>query len=198
MEREESGSSIIEVCGKGTPFPPCYSSWPWSHSRGCLIWPPGQGPSYRFNIAEPRSGSVCMQMMWPCSSTPTRRKSVLRACLASGLITNTDKSAVFPIHCEDFNLSDIMESFLCPVQAFPCKYLGLPLHVRALRRVEFQPLIDRVAARLSSWKGRLLRRAGRLVLVNSVLTSIPTCFLTIFPLKKWAIKKIDKLRRSFL
>jgi hypothetical protein len=35
-------------------------------------------------------------------------------------------------------------------------------------------------------------------LVNSVLTSIPTYFLTAFSIKKWAIKKIDKIRRAFL
>ena len=52
--------------------------------------------------------------------------------------------------------------------------------------------------RLQSWKGKLLNRAGRLKLVNSVLTSIPTYYLTIFRLQKWALKKMDKLRRSFL
>ena len=35
-------------------------------------------------------------------------------------------------------------------------------------------------------------------MVNAVLTSIPVHFLTVFALNKWAIKKIDKLRRGFL
>ena len=35
-------------------------------------------------------------------------------------------------------------------------------------------------------------------LVNTVLSSLPTYFLTVFRLQKWAIKGIDKLRRSFL
>jgi len=43
-----------------------------------------------------------------------------------------------------------------------------------------------------------MNKAGRLRLVNVVLTSIPTYYLTVFKLQKWAIKKIDKLRRSFL
>ena len=34
--------------------------------------------------------------------------------------------------------------------------------------------------------------------MNAVLTSIPVYFLTVFSLKKWAFKKIDKIRRSFL
>ena len=51
---------------------------------------------------------------------------------------------------------------------------------------------------MAAWKGRLLNRAGRLRLVNSVLSSLPTYFLTVFKMPKWAIKRIDKLRRSFL
>ena len=91
-----------------------------------------------------------------------------------------------------------MEAFSCPIKSFPCKYLGLPLHIRAIGRVDIQPLIDKVGGTLASWKGKLLNREGRLKLVNSVLSSLPTYFLTVFKLPKWGIKKIDRLRRSFL
>ena len=116
----------------------------------------------------------------------------------SGLITNTEKCVVYPVRCEELDLQHILEPFSCPVKAFPCTYFGLPLHVRQIRRVDVQPLIDKVGARLAAWKGKLLNKAGRLRLVNAVLTSIPTYYLTVFKLQKWAIKKIDKLRRSFL
>ena len=117
---------------------------------------------------------------------------------ASGLITNTEKSEVYPIRCEGLDLQHIMDAFKCPVKSFPCKYLGLPLHVRAIRHIDIQPLIDKMGGKLAAWKGRLLNRAGRLRLVNSVLSSLPTYFLTVFKMPKWAIKRIDKLRRSFL
>lgn len=82
--------------------------------------------------------------------------------------------------------------------SFPCTYLGLPLHYRALRRVEIQPLVDKMGRRLATWKGRFLNKAGRLKLVNTMLTAMPTYFLTAFAPKKWMIKKIDKYRRGFL
>jgi hypothetical protein len=44
----------------------------------------------------------------------------------------------------------------------------------------------------------MLTRAGRLTLVTTVLSSMPTYHLTVFPLAFWARKKIDKIRRSFL
>lgn len=84
------------------------------------------------------------------------------------------------------------------MQSFPCTYLGLPLHLRQLRRVDIQPLIDKVASRLPTWKGKFLNRAGRLKLVNSVLSSIPTYFLTVLVPKKWMLKRLNKLRRGFL
>ena len=62
-----------------------------------------------------------------------------------------------------------------------------------------QPLIHKIAARLQSWKGKLLHKAGWLTLVRSVLTSVPIYFLTVFALKKWALeRRIDSVRRSFL
>ena len=77
-------------------------------------------------------------------------------------------------------------------------YLGLPLHTRKLRSVDVQPLVDKVAKRLPAWKGKFLNRAGRLTVLNMVLSSIPTYFLTAFQPQKWMIKQIDKLRRGFL
>jgi hypothetical protein len=116
----------------------------------------------------------------------------------SGLVTNRSKCAVFPIQCDGFDLHEMMEGFPCPVASFPCTYLGLPLHIRQPKRVDFQPLIDKMAAKLPAWKGKFLNRAGRLKLLNASLSSIPTYFLTVFAPKKWFLKRINKIRRGFL
>lgn len=117
---------------------------------------------------------------------------------ATGLKINLSKSAAYPICCEQLQIENIMQSMPCQIANLPCKYLGLPLSLRKLKRNDVQPMIDKVASKLPSWKGNLLDKAGRLSLVRQVLSSIPTYFLTVFPIKKWAIKKIDKLRRNFL
>lgn len=117
---------------------------------------------------------------------------------ASGLRTNLSKCAVYPIRCGDFNLQEVMEGFPCAVQNFPCKYLGLPLHFRQLRRVDYQPLLDKMAHRLPSWKGKFLNRVGRLKLLNTSLSSIPTYFQMVFAPKKWLLKRINKIRWVFL
>ena len=77
-------------------------------------------------------------------------------------------------------------------------HLGLQLHTRLLEKVHVQPLVERIEQRLLKWKRKWLNKAGRLTLVTSVLSSMPTYHLTMFPLAAWAKRKIDKIRRSFL
>lgn len=117
---------------------------------------------------------------------------------ASGLIVIRSKCAVYLIRCEEINIHKVMESFTCPIKEFPCHYLGLPLHYRALHRVEIQPLVDKMATKLATWKGKFLNKARRLKMLNTVLSSLPTYFIIVFALKKWAIKRLDKIRRVFL
>jgi hypothetical protein len=90
-----------------------------------------------------------------------------------------------------------MDGFVAQAKSFPCGYLGLPLHTKKLRKFDFLPLLDNVGGKLLGWKGRLMSKAERALLVKSVLTSIVTYHTTIYHLPKWLIKKIDKLRRNF-
>lgn len=116
----------------------------------------------------------------------------------SGLCTNFNKSAAYPIGCEEEVIEEVLSDFEGDISSLPCKYLGLPLSLKKPRRIDFQILIDKIAAKLAGWKGKLLNKMGRLTLINSVLTSITTFYLTMFAPSKWIIKRIDKLRRNFL
>jgi fumarate reductase subunit D len=44
----------------------------------------------------------------------------------------------------------------------------------------------------------MLSKTGRLTLVNSVLSSVVIYYMSVFPMFKWAIKRIDKTCRNFL
>jgi hypothetical protein len=95
-------------------------------------------------------------------------------------------------------VSQLLQNFPGKIGNFPGKYLGLPLHIHKLRRIDVQPLIDKIGARLPDWKGRLLSTAGRETMIKTVLSSQPIYHMTTFPEHKWLIRKIDRLRRSFL
>jgi hypothetical protein len=69
---------------------------------------------------------------------------IIKLCgQALGLRTNVQKSNVYPICSGDDDLNCVQNLLPCPISVFPCKYLGLPLSVRKLSRVHFQPIVDR-------------------------------------------------------
>ena len=78
------------------------------------------------------------------------------------------------------------------------KYLGLPLSVKGMKRIHFQPLEDKIATQLTPWLGKLMAAPGRAVLVKSVITTIAIYYMTALNLPVQVMKKIDSLRRAFL
>ena len=99
----------------------------------------------------------------------------------SGLKINISKMEIFPIRMDNTVVSQLLQNFPGKICSFPRRYLGLPLHVWKLRRVEVQPLIDKIGARLPGWKGKFLSSAGRETLVKTVLSSQPIYHMTAFP-----------------
>lgn len=67
-----------------------------------------------------------------------------------------------------------------------------------MSRVEsWNPIIERFQNRLSKWKAKALSIGGRRVLVQAVLGSIPTYYLSIFKAPKSVIDALERLRRDF-
>jgi mannosylglycoprotein endo-beta-mannosidase len=79
----------------------------------------------------------------------------------TGLCTNFQKSSVVPIRCGDVDLDDILQGMPATRASFPLRYLGLPLSVRALKRVDFLHLEDKCVGKLPTWNGKLITTAGR-------------------------------------
>jgi hypothetical protein len=68
--------------------------------------------------------------------------------------------------------------FCCESVSLPFKYLGVPIYHRRLKNVEWNPVESRFEEKLGCWKGKLLWYGDRLVLVNSVITSLPMFMLS--------------------
>ena len=97
----------------------------------------------------------------------------------TGLVSNLQKTSLTPINCRNIDLEEVLADFGATRTVFPIRYLGLPLSVGCLRKIDFQPIIDKAKAKLSTWNGRLLTQAGRLSITKSVLSSQPIYLLTV-------------------
>ncbi|WVZ54184.1 hypothetical protein U9M48_005022 [Paspalum notatum var. saurae] len=80
--------------------------------------------------------------------------------------------------------------FGCKPGSFPFRYLGIPMHHRKLRNKRFEK-------RLIGWKRKLLSVGSRLVLINSVLSSLPMFMLSFFKIPKRVLKKLEYFRSRF-
>jgi hypothetical protein len=118
--------------------------------------------------------------------------------LVTGLHTNFEKSSVVPIRCGGIDLDVILEGVPAARTSFPMRYLGLPLSVRSLRRVDFQFLEDKCASKLPTWNGKFITTAGRTALIKSVIASQAIYHLTPLMVPPETIKFINKLQRAFL
>jgi hypothetical protein len=90
-----------------------------------------------------------------------------------------------------------MDILRYPLQQFDVQYLGLPLSLVRLSKRDLQPLVDKVAAHVPTWKAKLLERSGRLVLVNSTLSATPIHHMLALDLPPWFFSCVDKMLRGF-
>jgi hypothetical protein len=117
--------------------------------------------------------------------------------IISGLIVNLRKSEIATVIETDDNTARWAEILSCRVATFPMKYLGLPLLFKNLSLLDYLPLFDKYNAKLTGWGAIVLSPAGRLVMLNSVLTALPVYYMSVFKIQSWIIKKFDKIRRDF-
>src|SRR5438105_1492534 len=68
---------------------------------------------------------------------------------------------------------------------------------RKLRNSDWKHVEERFQESLSCWKSKLLSVGGRLVLINSVLSSLPMFMLSFFEIPKEVLKRLDFYRSRF-
>ncbi|KAL4280566.1 hypothetical protein GQ457_03G000290 [Hibiscus cannabinus] len=126
-------------------------------------------------------------------------KRVLRVFeLASGLQLNLKKCRTFGINIPDSVTSDWAAVVGCDVGHFPAEYLGLPLGPKRNSIALWDPVVAKFSTRLASWKANSLSFGGRLVLLKSVLSSLPIYYLSILQLPSSVYKKLQSLMSNFL
>jgi len=116
----------------------------------------------------------------------------------SGLCVNYKKSTLVALGKEEAWIEHVQEILGCSTTQLPIQYLGLPLGANMRKASAWKSIIEKVQKRLKTWKSSCLSRAGRLVLVKSVLNSLPLYYLSLFKVPKKVANDIVRLQRKFL
>ncbi|XP_050212856.1 uncharacterized protein LOC126664492 [Mercurialis annua] len=118
--------------------------------------------------------------------------------LISGLQINFQKSAIVGLNVDDASLNAAAEILQCKIDFLPFTYLGLPLGSKSVKAGLWEPIVNNFTSQLATWKGKLLSPAGRLVLIKSVLSSLPVYYLCSFSIPQSVINTLERYMRRFL
>lgn len=116
----------------------------------------------------------------------------------TGLRTNMAKSVAMPIRCEGHDLQHILQPLRIPNKGIPCTYLGMPLALRSLTKIDLQPPMDKFNAKIPAWKGALMAKTGRVVLLKAVLSTMAIYMSSMHKLLVWVRNYLIKRCRAWL
>ncbi|WMV38316.1 hypothetical protein MTR67_031701 [Solanum verrucosum] len=74
----------------------------------------------------------------------------------------------------------------------------MPLGAQSKSKDIWSGVIEKSEKKLASWKSQYLSSGGRLTLVNSVLDSLPSYMMSVFPAPASVTERLDAIRRNFL
>eukprot|EP00253_Pinus_taeda_P026904 PITA_26904 len=120
--------------------------------------------------------------------------------LISGSKINYRKCSIYGWNCTTKEMSDIArllemegnrnwESF---------KYLGIPIYNSKPKVAHWMSLLDKIKNRIQAWGSSWLNNAGKLILMKSVLISMPLFQNSILLAPKTFLSKLDSLLKRFL
>ena len=114
----------------------------------------------------------------------------------TGLKVNVGKSEIVPVG-EVNNLVELASILQCREKSLPMKYLEMLLGTSFKTASIWNPILE-MEKNLSGWKRLYLSKGGRLTLLKSTLSSLPTYFLSLFTIPKAVAASMECIQRNFL
>ncbi|XP_059294768.1 uncharacterized protein LOC132047801 [Lycium ferocissimum] len=84
------------------------------------------------------------------------------------------------------------------IGSLPTKDLGLSLGDKFKSLSIWNEVLEKMEKKLTNWKRQYLSLGGRITMVNSVISALPTYTMSPFPAPSSVLKRMDKLRKDFL
>ena len=115
----------------------------------------------------------------------------------TGLKVKVSKSEIVPVG-DVGDLNGLARILCYKVGSLPMRYLGMPLGAHYKDSSIWNPIIEKMEKQLARWKRLYLSKRGRLILLKSTLSSLPTYFLSLFTIPQAVAARIERIQRNFL
>lgn len=126
-------------------------------------------------------------------------KQILRNFeLVSGLKVNFHKCELLGINVDEPDLQRMADFTLSRVSKNPFSYLGICVGINHRLKRSWSALMDKVRRRLNSWSGKFLSFGGRITLIQSVLSALPTYYFSFYRIPKSVLSDLASTQRKFL
>lgn len=122
---------------------------------------------------------------------------IIKEALGEGLKVNFGKSRLYVAKQDAVEATQWSKILGCHLGEFPLNYLGATLGSSPKKSSYWRPLVKKVRTKLTSWRCSTLSKAGRLVLIKSVLESLPAYWVALFKPPKETLKNLEKISRQF-
>ena len=91
------------------------------------------------------------------------------------------------------NVHVLVEILGCRIRSLPMNYLGMSLGASHKSPSVRNPILEKIERKLADWKKMYLFKGGRLTLLKSTLSSLPTYYLSLFTIPMHVANKIERL-----
>ena len=119
-------------------------------------------------------------------------------CMQSGQLVNFQKSRIlFSNNTRNQDKQVVGGFFNIPHSSSFGHYLGCPLFQGRPNPDVFQSLLLKAGAKLDNWKAKCFSKAGRTVLIQSNLESLPTHIMQCYKIPCRVTDKLDSIHREF-
>ena len=118
--------------------------------------------------------------------------------LVSSLKVNFSKISFGAVGVESSEVVKFARLLNCSLLTLPFTYLGMPIGANPRRAAAWKSIIGKFKKKLVPWKYKSLSYAGRICLINSILSSLPIFYISFFKMPSQVAREIKVIQRKFL
>lgn len=166
-------------------------------TRGMISHPiPPRGENQDYPVIQYADDTIIV--MPACPDQAERMKQILTDYAVSiGLKINFSKSTLVPINTPEGLCQTLANIFGCTTASMPFTYLGLPLGITRPSVQDLMPLVCKAERRVTAIMSTM-SYAGKLSLLNSIVTSLLIYAMCAVKINPKIIEQLDKIRRHCL